>query len=557
MKGLTYSFAARTAAAFLMFFTAMTACYAGAAGLAAYLVGFYSVPDSVVYSTALDMLENEIGYANVPGEAHTLFELIFDLRYAVIALFVISIVVLLVLFIFLMCSAGRRAGHPGPHLNFFDRIPFDLFTAAMFFAVAFAALIIDELSYSVSLPGGTDSTILIVTLISLGITAAILLLTWYCTTFAARVKSGKWWRNTVIFMVLHGVWRTVRGFFRWCGRVLRAVSVAKRLTCAVAVFLAVQFFVSYAAFNYHGQPFFVFLLLLMDIAFLAVIILIAGQLKSLKAAGEMLASGKSDHKVNTAVLSGDFRRHGENLNSIADGINLAVEERMRSERLKTELITNVSHDIKTPLTSIANYVDLLKKAPTAEEQAQYLDVLSRQSARLKKLTEDLVEASKASTGAIAVELMPTNLDEIIDQSLAEYAERLRLAGLTPIYTPSEGLSVTADGRLLWRVLDNLLNNAVKYAQPGTRVYIDAVSTLEGDAIISVKNISRDRLNVSADELMERFVRGDTSRSTEGSGLGLNIARSLVELMGGYFTLFVDGDLFKAEITLPLAGGIAR
>jgi len=556
MKGLTYSFAARTAAVFLMFFTAMAACFAGAAGFAAYLVGFYAVPDSMSYSTALDMLEGEGYYASVPYEAHTLFETVFDLRYAVIALFVVSVTVLLVLFIFLMCSAGRRAGHPGPHLNFFDRIPFDLFTTGLFFAVCFAVMMVIELSYTVSLPAGVDSAILIVTLISLGITAAILILTWYCTTFAARVKAGKWWRNTVIFMVLNGLWRMVRGFFRWCARVIRAASVTKRVSFAVALFLAVQFVVAYGAFNNIGQPVFVCLLLLMDITFLAVIILTAFQLKSLKQAGEALASGRSEYKVNTATLSGDFRTHGENLNSIADGINLAVEERMRSERLKTELITNVSHDIKTPLTSIANYVDLLKKSHTPEEQEQYLDVLSRQSARLKKLTEDLVEASKASTGAIAVELMATNLDEIINQSIAEYAERLCLAGLTPIYTPAEGISVMADGRLLWRVLDNLLNNAVKYAQPGTRVYIDAVSTLEGDAIISVKNISRDRLNVSADELMERFVRGDSSRSTEGSGLGLNIARSLVELMGGQFALYVDGDLFKAEIVLPLSGGIA-
>ena len=219
--------------------------------------------------------------------------------------------------------------------------------------------------------------------------------------------------------------------------------------------------------------------------------------------------------------------------------------------MKTELITNVSHDIKTPLTSIINYVDLLQKSPAPEEQAEYLAVLDRQAKRLKKLTEDLVEASKASTGNLPVHLAPTNLKEIIDQAIGEYEDRLTAAGLEPVIVlPQEGLSVLADGRLLWRVLDNLLNNACKYAQSGTRLYVEAAP--QGDrAFLSMKNISRQQLNLSPDELMERFVRGDSSRNTEGSGLGLNIAKSLVELQQGKFTLAIDGDLFKAVISLPL------
>ena len=230
-------------------------------------------------------------------------------------------------------------------------------------------------------------------------------------------------------------------------------------------------------------------------------------------------------------------------------MNKAVEQRLKSERLKTELITNVSHDIKTPLTSIVSYVDLLKKEELSPTAGEYVAVLDRQSRRLKKLTEDLVEASKASTGNIAVQLEPIVVNEIIHQAVGDYDEKLAAGRLEVIVNTYEGnLMALADGRLLWRVLDNLLSNVCKYAMAGTRVYVDLIAR-DGHVVLSIKNISRDPLNISADELMERFVRGDASRHTEGSGLGLNIAKSFMDLMGGGFALSVDGDLFKAELTL--------
>ena len=245
----------------------------------------------------------------------------------------------------------------------------------------------------------------------------------------------------------------------------------------------------------------------------------------------------------------DVKRHAEHLNAIGEGMNKAVEQRMKSERLKTELITNVSHDIKTPLTSIVNYVDLLKKEELPPAAGEYLAVLDRQSKRLKKLTEDLVEASKASTGSMTVSMEPIVVNEIIHQAIGDYDEKLAAGRLEVIVSTFEGnLMALADGRLLWRVLDNLLSNVCKYALGGTRVYVD-LSAHDGRVFLSMKNISRDPLNISADELMERFVRGDASRHTEGSGLGLNIARSLMDLMDGTFQLSVDGDLFKAELSL--------
>ena len=250
----------------------------------------------------------------------------------------------------------------------------------------------------------------------------------------------------------------------------------------------------------------------------------------------------------------ELKRHAANLNSVQQGIQQAVEEKMKSERLKTQLITNVSHDIKTPLTSIVNNVDLLKKEEMPSDAArEYLAVLDRQSQRLRKLTEDLVEASKASTGNIPVSLAPTDLNVLLSQVCGEYQQRLEKQVLEPVLSLCEpGAAAMADGRLLWRVLDNLMSNICKYAMPGTRVYL--TTEREGDtARMVVRNISRYPLNISADELTERFVRGDSSRSTEGSGLGLSIATSLMSLQGGGFRLPIDGDLFKVTLTLPAAG----
>ena len=241
-------------------------------------------------------------------------------------------------------------------------------------------------------------------------------------------------------------------------------------------------------------------------------------MKEIRAGGDQLAAGNLDYQVPTNRLYGEFRKHGENLNNLRGGIQHAVEEQMKSERMKTELITNVSHDIKTPLTSIVSYVDLLKKEPMPTDQAkEYLDVLDRQAARLKKLIEDLVEASKASTGS-----------------------------LTPA---EEAPMISADGQLLWRVFENLLSNALKYAMPGTRVYLSCETTDQA-VVIAFRNISASPLNISAEELMDRFVRGDASRNTEGSGLGLAIARDLTQLQRGTFALTIDGDLFKATLTFP-------
>ena len=265
-----------------------------------------------------------------------------------------------------------------------------------------------------------------------------------------------------------------------------------------------------------------------------------------------LAEGDLTYKMDTKHLHGPFRMYAHDLNRISAGMTVEVERRMKSEHLKTELLTNVSHDIKTPLTSIINYVDLLKNQDIASEDAKsYVEVLDRQSHRLKKLLEDLIEASKAATGNITAELAPTDAAELLRQAEGEYNERLREQKLIPVLRiDAETCSILADGRLLWRVFDNLLGNIVKYAMPGTRVYLE-LSHRNDRCVITIRNISKDELGIEAEELMERFVRGDAARATEGSGLGLSIARSLTECMKGGFDLVLDGDLFKVILDFPL------
>lgn len=461
----------------------------------------------------------------------------------------LCILLALACLIFLFCAAGHRKRETEPRLNQLDRIPLDLYAAAVVGACILLIFVIgDVLRWN--MPSGYAAIMQMVFIFafigcaSFGLVLALLL------SFATRFKCGKWWRNTVIYRVLRLIWRAVKAVWHGIGRLGRMIPIVWRTALIMLGLYIIGFILFILMYDESGG--WLLVGLLFSIVIYAAAIFGAWQMKGIKKAGQQLAEGKFDEKIDTKHMYWEFKSHAENLNSIGDGLAKEVAQRMKSERLKTELITNVSHDIKTPLTSIINYADLLQKAKTEEERAEYLAVLERQSQRLKKLTEDLVEASKASTGNMSVNLAPTNTQEIINQSYGEYSSKLEAGRLnTVISIPEPAPVVMADGRLLWRVIDNLFNNVVKYALPDTRVYVD-VRTEGAAAVISMKNISRAALNVSAEELMERFVRGDASRHTEGSGLGLNIAKSLTELQHGEFSISTDGDLFKAEIRLPLA-----
>lgn len=273
--------------------------------------------------------------------------------------------------------------------------------------------------------------------------------------------------------------------------------------------------------------------------------------EKLKKGIEEIALGNMEYQIPLQGLRGENLKLAEIINGIANGFHMAVEEAMKNERLKTDLITNVSHDIKTPLTSIINYVAILKQSDIADPKIQgYLDILEAKAQRLKTLTEDVVEASKVSSGNISLEYMDVDLVEMIQQTEGEMAEKFEARNLKMIVNlPAEPAVVHVDGRRMWRVLENIFGNAAKYAMPGTRVYADL--KLEEDTVdLSLKNVSEHQLNVSADELTERFIRGDLSRSSEGSGLGLSIAQSLTTMQGGTFNLYLDGDLFRVNIRFP-------
>ena len=451
----------------------------------------------------------------------------------------------LLFLVFLARAAGRRAGREEAVAGWQEKIPFDLYAAVVLGGSAM--LVAAAASGTEDTFQGFEPIMIAVVLACCAAAYALFLAFWM--TLCVRVKLGRWWENTVCCWLL----RLCRRVLRWCWRVLcrawgalagfvRGIPLVWRTAvgcCVIGVLL-------FALESNHADG-----LLLMLIALLSVAAcLLSMQLRRLQKGGEALAAGDLTSQVDTSHMYFDLKRHGENLNAISRGMSIAVEQKLKSERLKTELITNVSHDIKTPLTSIVNYVDLLQREHTPEQEREYLAVLDRQAHKLKKLTVDLVEMSKASTGNIPCHIARRSVRELIDQTVGEYAEKLSAARLEPVVTlPDEELYCLCDGALMWRVLDNLLSNACKYACAGTRLYIAA--RREGETVaFSFKNISRDALNVDPDELLERFVRGDSSRTTEGSGLGLNIAKSLVELQKGTFSIAIDGDLFKVGFILP-------
>lgn len=442
-------------------------------------------------------------------------------------------------FAFLMAAAGHRSGSDEIQPGFTERLPFDVFTAA----VAFIGVILMQLLIEFSTAG---VNILKVIAFVMVFEAGVALCLWWSMSFARRLKLGNVISSCISVRIILWCWRTFKKLLAFVGDALRGMALIPKATLIIFAILFVEFLwmVGFGS----GGSFMIFSWFIERAVLVLLTAYVLLCMKKLLKAGEELSQGNLDYRVDTAKMRGPLKEHGEQLNRIGEGMNKAVNERMRSEHFRTELITNVSHDIKTPLTSIINYVDLLEKEEIDNEKArEYLEVLSRQSARLKKLIDDLIEASKASTGNLNVSLERCELGVLIDQCAGEYAEKLKAAGLELVVTkPEEPVTIMADGRHMWRVFDNLLNNVCKYAMAGTRVYIN-LDKEAGRATVTFRNISAQQLNISGEELMERFVRGDSSRNTEGSGLGLSIARSLVQLQKGELELTVDGDLFKVTL----------
>lgn len=449
----------------------------------------------------------------------------------IIAITVLDFLLFILSFVFIFWSAGYIPGRDEPVARGLHRIPFDLYlllTAAG--AVGCLAII------------STSDELFVV----LGFIGWALLLIGLLYTMTVRLRTATLKKNTVTYKLFTAV--------KSAAAVMNEATGSKlviALATVLFVFITVCEIILLFTFNpdYHEVSAILFILRALE---LPVVLLLLITLTAVHSGAKAISKGDIEYRIRNPLLFGPIKKHAEYLNSINDAVNSAVEERMKSESLKTELITNVSHDLKTPLTSIVNYVDLLKKEEIDNPKAnEYIEVIDRQSQRLKKLAVDIVEASKAATGNIEVHIEDTALNVILQQTSGEYIERLEEKKLLLVAEiPDEAITVSTDGRLLWRIIDNLMSNICKYSMPGTRVYLSLERT-DHSAVISFRNISREKLNITPESLTERFVRGDTSRNTEGSGLGLSIANSLAKIIGSELDITIDGDLFKVTLRIPI------
>ena len=482
---------------------------------------------------------------------------LFAAKYPLIVIAAGSLLLFVIAFIFLLSIAGKdpKTGEVNPRA--LNKLPLDLYLAAAAGITVLGCVCAYEL-LEMLFGKNSYNVLMVVLLCGCGIIVATADVGFFMALAAqCKLTGGYWWRHSISAKVLKLIWKGMRTVFGWFGKAFRfcgrCISKFFAVIPVIWEWLLIGFVLALGLLITILITFETdFILVLLWWCGVGVVVIGYGGwcYGTIRKGIRRMKEGSLEEKIDTRYMFGSFKAIAEDLNALADVAMIAAEKQLKSERMKTELITNVSHDIKTPLTSVINYVDLLQQPHTEEEGTQYLEVLSRQSARLKKLVEDLMDMSKASTGNMPVYITSVDAVETVNQALGEFADKLENARLTPVFrSPDNQLCMKADGRLTWRVLSNLLSNVVKYALPGTRVYINLLR-LDKQVVLSVKNISREELNISAEELTERFVRGDASRNTEGSGLGLNIAQNLMHLQRGSMDITVDGDLFKVTLTFP-------
>ena len=481
----------------------------------------------IIYTSLLEPLEHPDGIY----QAQILYNILLVITPNAMYLIPVLVIILIAFIPVAVMGVGKKKGIEGITLNWFDKI---LVEIAFFIALFIGSIGLLFMSI-ISSMNDMLTFIVGITFVGVGILIIYLACILFFETVIKRLKTHTFMKTT---------------FAYWLYKKIKNFSQNMKITSNFIVFFTIYLVANVISLGIlFAQP-------LAGIILLALINiyaykLISDRIKSynkVKQAINDLYSGKTDIQLNENDFSKEDKATSKEINDIAGGLSNAINERLKSDRLKTELITNVSHDIKTPLTSIINYVDLLKKENIEGEKAnEYLGILDNKSQRLKKLTEDLVEASKASSGAIKLNMEKLNVNELIKQISGEFQDKFEAHKLEEIISfPEEEAYIEADSRYLYRVLENMYSNIAKYALEGTRVYIDIVDE-DNKIYIKLKNVSKQKLNISADELMQRFVRGEASRNTEGSGLGLSIARSLTELQNGKFNIYLDGDLFKVTI----------
>ena len=536
----------------------------------------FSVAGDEIYAPApavTDVYQVQISWENT-GASESLFTQWYNFSNMLDSLDTAAVPMIFISFILMVASFGLiiySANGNKEQMSFVAKLPVVSYSFAVYIVLfCIAALVWEIGNWLIGSDIGRLSD-----LISLGCLVAFVLvwivLGWF-QNIVTRIKCKSFWRTTEIYyayVFLKKSWTFLHKPLKWCWEIVTMPFKAFGRICkagvqqlssntplvlgglTIFIVLSVIDFVIAMNARWYGSDYVFLFIFIKGIEALALFIILF-HMQELHEGSKRVASGDMSKPIDTTRMYWKFKEHAENINKVSDGIALAVNERMKSEHFKTELITNVSHDIKTPLTSIINYVDLIKKEDIQDEKLQeYVDVLDRQSARLKKLIEDLMEASKASTGNLAVNLEECDIEVLLTQVIGEFEERLHKNQLEVVVEkPEHPVKMMADGRHMWRVLDNLLNNACKYSMPGTRVYV-SLREEKQEAVVVFKNISKTALNIPSDELMERFVRGDSSRNTEGSGLGLSIAQSLTELMQGSMKLEIDGDLFKVTLRFPM------
>ena len=535
----------------------------------------------------LKLTQADVDYVAANTRDLQLMEITWQMKGFDIPVALSNLLILLASVIYLCFAAGKRPGTMEIQPRGLNRMPLDLAICLVGGAVLgcgwLGVLAAETMTYAAQVEG------VWLLLWGFGLSAGVMALCGTCilTALCAQVRMGNWYwlKKTVAGRSWRGCWRgcwnLVKKLWSWFWNLVgklwlklwgkaqsseltgkAAASIPKfghmlketwrtlplcwQWVLIYGSLVALTAFASAVFWEHNGA-----VMLLVSLVGILIVLYTSYGFGRLRNAAKRMSEGDLNTKIDTyeEFLYGNFAEFAEDLNALGDTCVGAALEKMKSERMKSELITNVSHDIKTPLTSIINYVDLLQRTDDQQERKEYLEVLNRQSQRLKKLIEDLMEMSKASSGNVVVELGENDIIEAVNQALGEFADRMENLGLQVVFRQShQSIYAKFDGKLLWRVLSNILSNVVKYALPGTRVYVD-VEVTESRVLVSVKNISRESLNISADELMERFVRGDESRNSEGNGLGLNIAQSLMEVQGGDLSLTVDGDLFKVILTL--------
>ncbi|RDY30825.1 sensor histidine kinase [Lachnotalea glycerini] len=489
-------------------------------------VDLFKIPDQVnyIYAVGIDsryLHSDEFSVANYNYDHN---------RDSIIVL-VVSMLIILICFIYLVAVSGRSDKDEEIHLNGFDKIKTEIGAGI---GIVIGAGILGFLPIN-SLNNRLSTQVLVIGVMGL----ESMLFTLEFLSLTKRIKAGQLWKNSILYMII-----------KWSRIFFRYRKVTTKIVILYSAFLIITLGLLDIVFS--DGSFFMLLVWFVFVGVVGIILLREAVARQRIMNGiEKITSGDLDNKIDVTDLKGSNQLLAQAINNIGEGLHNAVDASMRNERLKTDLITNVSHDIKTPLTSIINYVDLIKRENIEDEKIKgYVDILDKKSQRLKNLTEDLVEASKISSGNIKLEMTKINFVELINQTEGEFSEKFGAKGLQVIKTiPEDSVSINADGRRIWRVVENLYNNIAKYAMENSRVYIDLKADKD-QVVFSVKNISEHPLNINADELTERFIRGDVSRSTEGSGLGLSIAKNLTNLQKGTFEIYLDGDLFRVTITFP-------